>query len=422
MWRPDPPRSYGLDKALNSREFWFFTALAIWLVRSLLDITLFAVYLEPFGFRTVIVVVGALLLVGEIRERFGLVDVIGLGAVALVGLVAIKSAHYELALVALFVFCARNIEFAKIARFALKITVAVFIIVVAAASLDIIKDYLWGVGVPGERIRHGLGFRYTTLPTHVFLNIVLLYGFLTRTRASIGVIAGLMAINLAIYSATGSRNSFLLVAFFLVVLLAFKIPFLRRLYGRFLMVATGALSFGGFFVLSFLAAWFYTPRIGAFVKLNSILSNRLAQTNASMHKYGFPLLGQDITFMGNGLNNAGEVVKSKPGDYDLNFIDNSYMLILVNYGLVFTAVVLGAFTLLGLAAARRNDKVLCAILFVIAVHSVIDPQLVDIAYNTFVMLLLAIHVRKDEAHSPPGPPAPITKAAIFPAQPVRTLS
>lgn len=369
-------------------DVWFFLALTIWITRFFLAITLYLPFVETLGPRTLLVVVTALLAIGELSAYHDKRAIAGLILFIIAGLISWYTNRYELFTTALFIYCARLIDFRRIAYYSFLLISSLLFFVTISSLLDIIPDYLWGLDEINGRIRHGLGFRYTTFPTHLFLEVVLLYGFLAREKAKISVLAILFVINYAIYEMTESRNSFLLALFFLIFLVVMKFPHLCSAYTPRFQRFTAAWVYPVGALISYIASRFYSPSSHFFAELNTILSNRLAQTHASLEEYGIRLFGQKINFMGNGIDANGKLVKTQGGDYDFNFVDNSFMNILINNGLLLLILTLVAFTLLGIRSAKANDRIMSAILFIIALHSMIDPQLIDLTYNVFLLALL----------------------------------
>lgn len=383
-----PAYFFDVRNEVQKTDVWFFLALTIWITRFFLAITLYLPFVEALGPRTLLLVVTVLLAVGELSNRHDKRAVAGLALFIVAGLVSWYTNRYELFTTALFIYCARSIDFRRIAYYSFLLISSLLFFVTISSLLGIIPDYLWGLDEVNGRIRHGLGFRYTTFPTHLFLEIVLLYGFLAREKAKISVLLVFFAINYAMYEMTESRNSFLLVLFFLIFLVAMKFPQLRSMYTPRFQRFTAAWVYPLGALASYIAARLYSPDSQFFTKLNTILSNRLAQTHASLEEYGIRLFGQKINFMGNGIDANGKLVKTQGGDYDFNFVDNSFMNILINNGLLLLILTLIAFTLLGIRSAKANDRIMSAILFIIALHSMIDPQLIDLTYNVFLLALL----------------------------------
>lgn len=127
----------------------------------------------------------------------------------------------------------------------------------------------------------------------------------------------------------------------------------------------------------------YHPESDSMVKLDQLLSNRLRLGRAALDKYGVTLFGTPFPQQGFG----GTTTWTWALEY--NFVDCSYMLILVRYGLVVLLVVCLHSVCLGRKALRHKDRRLLMAVALVAVHSMIEHHLPEIAYNFFLMLPFA---------------------------------
>jgi hypothetical protein len=116
-----------------------------------------------------------------------------------------------------------------------------------------------------------------------------------------------------------------------------------------------------------------------FLKLNSALSGRLELGKRAFNKYGVHLLGRYFPMLGNGGNDF-----SSPVYY--NFVDSSYCLILVRYGLLLF-IVFAAFYLIAAYRAKKSaSEVLLAVLALTAVQSMIEHHWSDLKFNPCLIL------------------------------------
>ena len=122
----------------------------------------------------------------------------------------------------------------------------------------------------------------------------------------------------------------------------------------------------------------YDPDIPVWAWINDMLSRRLRLAQDAFQQYGMSLFGTAFEMVGNG----GDTV-SRSG---YNFVDSSFCLILVRYGiLVFLAIlVLTVFT--GVKANKNGNRRVVFALALIAVHSMIEHHLIELAYNPFLLL------------------------------------
>ena len=239
-------------------------------------------------------------------------------------------------------------------------------------------------------IRYYLGFNYCTFLSHLFLNMVLLVLCLRREKIQYREIAAFVAIDIVIFALTDARNSFALVLFSLAsaVVLKTRKGDAREKIGKAIQRGAWA-AFIVFPLISLLVTVAYDSQSPAWQSANSVLSNRIAQTSASFERYGCTLLGQDIQFVGNGLVIGGGKTTDAEAhpDGDHNYVDNSYMLSLINNGIIATLVFLWAFVCASKRAINDNDSWLSLALLMIAIHSLFDPQLLQLVYNTFLFIV-----------------------------------
>lgn len=122
----------------------------------------------------------------------------------------------------------------------------------------------------------------------------------------------------------------------------------------------------------------YNPDIPRLEQLNQILSNRLLLAQNAFQQYGISLFGTTFEMIGNGSG-----VVSRTG---YNFIDSSFCLILIRYGILPFGAVLLISVLASIKALRTGNRRIVFALALIAVHSMIEHHLMELAYNPFLLL------------------------------------
>ena len=109
-----------------------------------------------------------------------------------------------------------------------------------------------------------------------------------------------------------------------------------------------------------------------------ILSYRLRIGQEAILNDGVPLWGQYYKLYG------GE------SDSNLyNFIDSSYLQLLVIYGLVYTIIIIGAFVYLSYKSYRRHNYVLLLALFIAGISGAIAQHFIQFFMNPLLLLLFA---------------------------------
>lgn len=141
----------------------------------------------------------------------------------------------------------------------------------------------------------------------------------------------------------------------------------------------GCFSMVSIAVLSIALTMLYPKAGGALEALNKLVSGRLKLGFDGIERYGFKPFGQVVEFIGFG--GSTESV----GAY--SFVDCSYMYVLLRYGVVFLALLLGiAFYS---CYRNRHDLYFLYAMTLVAVNCAIAHHILQIEYAPFFLALLA---------------------------------
>ena len=122
-------------------------------------------------------------------------------------------------------------------------------------------------------------------------------------------------------------------------------------------------------------------------KLNILLESRISLAKQSVDMYGMNLFGiKDLAWQGNGLSLEGTEVKNIAYLY----VDNFYINIIQQYGLVFSIILLIIFTLTIIKSLKEGDNYLGLILIIFAFHGLLDNLMMTLYYNIFLITLFPI--------------------------------
>ena len=261
--------------------------------------------------------------------------------------------------------------------------VIMLILLVAGSQLGIIMDY---VRVDSGRIRHFLGFSWTTTGPILFLFVMLQYIFLKC--GVISWIEGLILLFVSsfFYIMTNARLAFFMsvasITFFLLFNKSIKNGrFVITLKKIFIMIPEMIALF------AFAIHYFYNPNNQIFYRLNTLLSGRLYLGKNAIEKYGIHLFGQKIEWIGYGIS------ENLRGEY--NYVDCSYLQIIVEYGVVFLLLVLAIYSLMIKKSIENKQYYLTWILLIILVFSITEPRLLNLTFNPFVFLAVTGDQRID---------------------------
>ena len=131
----------------------------------------------------------------------------------------------------------------------------------------------------------------------------------------------------------------------------------------------------------------YTKGSSIFLRLDSILSQRLSFSKKGMEVYG-------IFNIRTVYSHAGQWRKYRD-TIELLFPRQFHISILLQYGLIMFVMILILWGIIGLRARKEKDWVLLWILAIIAFQSIMEQHLLDISYNPFLWILFAETGKKE---------------------------
>lgn len=280
----------------------------------------------------------------------------------------------------LFVIGMREVDFKLVCKISLIWYLAGIIITITSSQLGFIENWDY---TSGERVRHALGFFYPSHATSIIFYTMCLFCHVMGNKLQFWQVCVLEGINIIQYKETDARaGTFLMVLMPIIFWLikADRKAISGRIYGKILVLIFPICT-----LTSILLSKIYTGT-GILLKINSLISNRFALANKALNEYGISLFGKKIEWIGNG--GYGHTFTTFEGTY--NYVDCSYVRILLDYGILFLLIVIIGFTMASVKALRENDKYLLITLSFIAIYSIIEPRLIEIGFNSFVLVLVVL--------------------------------
>lgn len=223
------------------------------------------------------------------------------------------------------------------------------------------------------RERFSLGYTYTTFFPNYLLSIMIEFYYLKYRKKWKFIDYCLFSLlNIFSYEYTKTRVSFVMI--WLIMILAFFKQFKRKknVIGR----VKGFVYRWSFPICAFASLGltvFYNASNKWMKFLNDVLSQRLRFGQNGLLQWGVSLFGTSVSW-----------------DIDAssyNYIDSSYVNILVCYGVIVFFIVVIGFTLSHRAVAKKGNEELCVCLMIWAFRGIIDPQLFLIWFNPFMFII-----------------------------------
>ncbi|MBQ6727779.1 MAG: glycosyltransferase [Clostridia bacterium] len=319
------------------------------------------------------------------KRRLNLASVcIGLCGV-LIGVLA-KQAHIVMLVILLF-------EFSK---FELRDVVKYFVAALGAALILVVSFSLLGIYentefARGDKTRYGLGFSWTTNAPSIFSFFCLGYVFVRKSKITYAELIILTVAAIPLYIFTDSRISFAITIIGVIIGVCGKI-FANKSDFRFKSKAAETVAVlipWLLAALSFICVALYSADIPVFNKLNDYLSNRLYLANQGLKEYGFTLFRSDIEW------HTWNQITFFDSAFEMFFVDNSYVKIFLEAGIVGLFLVLFGYSL-AIKASFNKDRYLTALLLLVLVYGFIVPNLIGFTVNPFVFSLSFFTLNKCE--------------------------
>lgn len=363
---------------LKKREVPFFISYGIYLAFSILNTSFYAKYIIDI-YKRILVFCLIFLIIYEIQTlKYNKRELFNAFLAVLISLFMYYVGSGSFAVIFVFVYCGRNIDFKKIASFTVLISSLIMGIVISSAFLGTIQNF--------EEIHEGnmrmyLGFRYGLYAPCYLFNITALVVYVKGYKIRWRQIIFLLIVNFGMFLLTDARLSF-----YLAVLMLFAVGVIKCfpdvLKPRKILCVLLSCSYIVIGLFSFYSTFYYGI-YGWLSGLNEMTGGRLGLGKRSLLAYGVSLFGnKDIRWVGNGLDAMGN-----RGSGNYLYVDNLYVRILQLYGIIFFVIYILLFTLTLFKCWKKKEWHLFIILVALAGRGFMDDLSLYLYYNTFWLVI-----------------------------------
>lgn len=370
-------------KKPKEQDILFYLAYGLYLVFGILSTSFYYKYFMGMPFRVIHYLCFGLLIVREFMVQKYTIQSLVIGGifVTFIFITKAQTSFSTIGYILIFIFCARNVDFRKIAKFSIWISAIVVFLVVMSAYVGIIENYNFSSSI---RQRYGIGFRYPLYSACFLFNITGLVLYVGGERLKWRWSVVLVAVNYWIFTQTDSRLSFYLS---LLMIAVFGLLKLRPNFFNHKRILCWAmiLSFAFCFCISVYFTIVYDSSVVWQGQLNKILGGRLRLGHSSLLQSGVSLFGQRLELSGAGLDAFG---LRNPAPY--NYVDSFYIQVLQRYGIIFSMFWIGLLTLTMYRYYKIKDFPMMFCLTFIAFHCVLDDLSLSLHYNTFWLVATLI--------------------------------
>ena len=282
--------------------------------------------------------------------------------------------------VLLLVFSARDIDFRKLLGTFSAATFLVLCLTIYASQKDIIANMFMNAD---GGYRFSLGFNYVSFASQRLFFALCSYLMYRGKKISYLELLVLLLTTIYMYKQTSTSSPFYLSILILTyALFSIKIFKKELIIGNFW---TKALAQNGFILALAIILYFCFYSSGnLFHLVDQFTHNRLRLSVEGFRNFGVPWLGQPISFT--TLDMFGNFTSN------YNYIDSSFVQLLVIDGLIVSAFMLFALTkVMRYFVSIRKDIVL-ACLGIMIIHGMFDPQMLVLRYSPLILFISRLFI------------------------------
>lgn len=310
---------------------------------------------------------------------------IAAGVLAICALVYKETGYNDVLDVAILVIGCKGISAKTIVRIYFYVNTFLLLITMLAAAVGMVPDL---IHYKNDGIRHSFGSVYPTdFAAHIFY-LMAAFCYIKGDKLRYYNLGAFLVIDYILYKYCHTETSVICILGLTLVMVIYK---LIRDHGDKVInkeldiwgYAVGILSIPAMAFFSIWATFNYKENEFMTLLASKLSSMRvrfdLAQQAAST--YGLNTFGKYFELIGGGGNEGSNGV--------YNFVDNSFMYILLRYGYIFLIAAIAIFMFMAFRANRKGQFIISIVIAAATVHSFMEHHLMEASYMFVPMLLLS---------------------------------
>lgn len=288
--------------------------------------------------------------------------------------------------VLLLVFSARDIDFRKLLGTFSAATFLVLCLTIYASQQGIIANMFMNAD---SGYRFSLGFNYVSFASQRMFFALCTYLMFRGKRISYLELLALLLATIYMYQQTSTTSPFYLsililtYAFFSIKI--FKKDFIIENF----WVKTLA-HYGFILALAIILYFCFYSSGNLFHLVDQFTHNRLRLSVDGFRNFGVPLFGQQISFK--TLDMFGNFTSN------YNYIDSSFVQLLVIDGLIVNAFMLLALTKVMKYFVSIQKDIVLACLGIMIIHGMFDPQMLVLRYSPLILFISRLFIMNEDVN------------------------
>lgn len=303
------------------------------------------------------------------------------------------SKEFSLFSMGIFVLGARNVDFKRIIKIYFYVGMLLLAFVVISAMGGLIRNLVYRRDMTNI-VRQSFGIAYPTdFAAHV-LYLILAYAYLKFGKIKWYDYAVFLAAAVFLVKFSDARLSAYAIILSIPVLWIGQRAQTDHLLSRFIASFYWTVPILSAYLV-IIASYFFTPSNKILTKVNNASSGRLFLGHKAISEYGFSMFGKQIIEHGWGGANGLKMSQNAPANYF--FVDSSFLRMTILYGIIMAIIILLAMTKISWESFQKGSFALASIIVIVSVSAMVEQRLLDLAYDPFLIALLANVYTKHKA-------------------------
>lgn len=273
----------------------------------------------------------------------------------------------------MYIVTSKDVDYNKIIKCVLTSFIVSTAFVLILTKFGIINDKIFSLNI---RNRHGLGFNWTTVFPNMFMYMTLYLIYIRKSKIFLSEVLIVISIAIFCYIMTDTKSAFVLTV--LGILLAYFLKYNKflqkyhKIYNYIALVLPILMA-----SLIIIVSYLYNSDNMVLSKINSILSGRLSLGKRAINEFGFIFMARTLPLVG------GEPLDGSA----YNFVDSSFLLYLLNFGIIFFVLLMSLLEYFAYLINLKKDTYMLLVFCIFVIHSTFDPQLLNLCFNYFLLVL-----------------------------------
>lgn len=307
------------------------------------------------------------------KKQLLLLLLLGIGVI----LTVYFSTYKSIFICFIFVVGAKDVSFKEICKYYFYISLFLMLTIFILSYTGFIENLLY---YKENIVRNSFGFSHPTEFSSHTLFMLISYILYKNNNLKIIDYIVILVIDLLIYKFCYTRLDCICIVLILFVSILYnrkKIKYNNAFLKNILIFSCVICA-----IISIIASYNYNQNNKYYEKIDEILTYRLSLSKRAFNQNKIKIFGQQI-------NEVNGLKKLQNKEIYYNFIDCSYVRILLKYGLFLFSVIIVSSVIFNKKLYNSNNYLLLLMIFIVSLASMVSHHYIDFSYNFLILAYLS---------------------------------